>query len=84
MAIEDDIEDVISPYSLDRFLISNAPRMQKHIKNAKKPIDSRIVVSRGFNFFRKSKGEFLFAKNIWIYRRIERNHRINDLIEINS
>ena len=43
---EDDIQDVISPYSLDQFLISNAPRMWKRVKNAKKSIDSRIVVSR--------------------------------------
>ena len=26
---EDGIQDVISPYSLDQFLISNTPRMQK-------------------------------------------------------
>ena len=60
---EYDIQDVISPYSLDQFLISNAPRTWKRVKRAKKSIDSRIVVSRQFDSTRKSKGEFPFAKN---------------------
>ena len=29
---EDVIQDVISPYSLDQFLISNTPRMRKRVK----------------------------------------------------
>ena len=29
---EDDIQDVISPHSLDQFLISNTPRMRKCVK----------------------------------------------------
>ena len=37
---EDDIQDVISPYSLDQFLISITPRTQKHVKKAKKSKDS--------------------------------------------
>ena len=32
---EDGVQDVISPYSLDEFLISNTPRMQKHVKKGK-------------------------------------------------
>ena len=43
------IQDVISPYSLDQFLISNAPRTQKRVKNAKESKDSQIVVSRQFD-----------------------------------
>ena len=39
------IQDVISPYSLDQFLISNTPRTQKHVKKVKKSKDSQIVVS---------------------------------------
>ena len=34
------IQDVISPYSLDQFLISNAPQTQKRVKKAKKSNDS--------------------------------------------
>ena len=52
------IQDVISPYSLDQFLISNAPRTRKRVKKAKKSKDSQIVVSRQFDFTQKSKGEF--------------------------
>ena len=70
---EDGIQDVISPYSLDQFFISNTPQTRKHVKKAKKSKDSRIVVSRQFDFTRKSKGEFLFTKNIQIYRRIGDN-----------
>ena len=58
------IEDVISPYSLDQFLISNTPRTRKHVKQVKKSNDSRIVVSRQFDFTQKSKGVFSVAKNI--------------------
>ena len=57
------IQDVISRYSLDQFLISNTPRMRKRVKKVKKSKDSQIVVSRQFNFTRKSKGEFPVMKN---------------------
>ena len=53
---EDGIQDVISPYSLDQFLISNTPRTQKQVKKVKKSKDSQIVVSRQFDFTRKFKG----------------------------
>ena len=55
---EDGIQDVISPYSLDQFLISNTPRTQKHVKKVKKSKDSQILVSRQFDFSRKSKAGF--------------------------
>ena len=53
---EDGIQDVISPYSLDQFLSSNTPRTRKGVKKGKKSKDSRIVVSRQFDFTRKSNG----------------------------
>ena len=37
---EDDIQDVISPYSLGQFLISNTPRTRKCVKKLKKSKDS--------------------------------------------
>ena len=37
---EDDIQDVVSPYSLDQFSIANAPRMRKCVKNAKESNDA--------------------------------------------
>ena len=61
---EDGVQDVYSLYSLDQILISNAPQMQKRVKKAKKLKDSRIVVSRQFDFTRKSKGVVSVAKNI--------------------
>ena len=53
---EDGVQDVISPYSLDQILISNTPRTRKRVKKLNKSKDSQIVVSRQFNFARKSKG----------------------------
>ena len=37
---EDGIQNVISPYSLDQFLISNTPRTRKRVKKLKKSKDS--------------------------------------------
>ena len=46
------IQDVIYPYSFDQIFVSNAPQAWKRVKNAKKSNDSRIVVSRQFDFTR--------------------------------
>ena len=43
---EDRIQDVISPYLFDQFLISYTPRTRKRVKKVKKSKDSQIVVSR--------------------------------------
>ena len=61
---KDGVQDVHSPYSLDQILISNAPRTWKRVNKAKKSKVSRIVVSRQFDFTRKSKGVVSVAKNI--------------------
>ena len=61
---EDGIQDMIFPYPLDRFSISSTPWTRKRVKKGKKSIDSRIVVSRQFDFTQKSKGKFRFTKNI--------------------
>ena len=73
---EDGIQDVISPYSLDQFLISNTSWTRKRVKKVKKSKNSQIVVSRKFNFTQKSKGSVSVTKNTLIYRRIRRNHRM--------
>ena len=78
------VQDVISPYSLDQFLISSSPRTRKHVKKAKKSIDSRILVSRQFDFTQKSKGSFSVAKNIEFIEEKRRNRWINGLIAING
>ena len=54
---EEDIQDVISPYSLDQFLISNTPRTRRRVKKLKKSKDPQIVVSKYFDFARKSKND---------------------------
>ena len=77
------IQNVISPYSLDQFLISSTPWTRKRVKRGNKSNDSQIVVSRQFNFTRKSKGKFPSRRAFGFYRRIGRNHRINGLIAIN-
>ena len=81
---EDGIQDVISPYSLDQFLISNTPPTRKHVKKRKKSNDSRIVVPRQFDFTRKSKGPVFVARNIEFIEDFGRNRRISDLIVING
>ena len=58
------IQDVISPYSLDQFLISNTPWMRKHVKKVNKSKDPRIVVFRLFNFARKFMGSLFITKDI--------------------
>ena len=63
---EDGIQDVISPYPLDQFLISNTPRMWKRVKKGKKWIDSQIVVSRQFDFTQKSKDVFPFEEQFYL------------------
>ena len=55
---EDRVQDVISPYFLDQFLISSTPRTRKRVRKGKKSNDSRIVVSREFDFTQKYKGKF--------------------------
>ena len=80
---EDGIQDVISPYSLYQFMISNTPRTPKHVKKVNKLNDSRIVVSRQFDFTQKSKGKFssrrtfkfieYFGRNSWMRRFITIN-----------
>ena len=37
---EDGVQDVISPYPLDQFLISNTPQTRKCVKKGKKSIDA--------------------------------------------
>ena len=52
---EDDIQDVISPYSLDQILISNTPLMRKQVEKLKKLKYSQIVVFRQFDFLKNSR-----------------------------
>ena len=52
---DDDIQDMISPNSVDQFLISCTPRMRKWVNKLKKSKDSQIVVSRQFDSLKKSK-----------------------------
>ena len=63
---EDGVQDVISPRSLDQFLISNAPWTQKCIKKKFKSMDAWIVVSRQFDFTHNSKGTFLFEEQFYL------------------
>ena len=81
---EDGVQDMISPYPLDQFSISNTPQTQKRVKKGKKSIDSQIVVFRYFDFTQKSKGEFRFTKNTLIYRKIGCNSHIWTSIAING
>ena len=46
---EDDVQDVISPNSLNQILISYTPQTRKQVKKFKKSKDSQILVSRQFD-----------------------------------
>ena len=61
---EDEIQDVISSYSLYQFMISNTPKTRKRVKKLKKSKDSHIVMSRQFDFARKSKGDLLSRRTL--------------------
>ena len=76
---EDGIQDVISPYYLDQFLISNTPRMRKRVKKVKKSKDSQIVVSRHFEFTLKSKGKFSMRRTFRFIEELGVTVRSNDL-----
>ena len=73
---EDGIQDIISSYSFDQFLISNTSRMRKHIKKAKKSKDSEIMVSRYFNFTQKSKGSSSSRRTFGFIEEKRRNRQI--------
>ena len=57
---EDEIEvqDVISPPSLDQIMISSTPWTRKRVKNAKKSNSTRTVVSRQFDYLENSRAVF--------------------------
>ena len=63
---EDEVQDVISPHSFNQILISNPPRTRKRVKKRSKSMDAWIVVSRQFDFTRKSKGTFLFEEQFYL------------------
>ena len=53
-----EVQDVISPRSLDQISISSTPWTRKRVKNARKSNDTRIVVSRQFNYIENSRAVF--------------------------
>ena len=67
------IQDVISTYSFNQLLISNAPRTRKCVKNAKKSNDASIMVSRQFDKSRKSKGVLPLRRTVLFIEEKRRN-----------
>ena len=55
---KDGIQDVISPYSLNEFLISNSSQTQKYAKKLNKPKDSQIVESRQLVLLENTRVDF--------------------------
>ena len=58
-----EVQDVLSPRSLDQIPISSTPWTQKRVKNARKLIGSRIVVSRQFDYLENSRAVFPFEEH---------------------
>ena len=69
---EDEIEvqDVIFPRSLDQIPISSIPWMRKRVKNARKLIGTRIVVSRKFDYLENSRAVFPFRRTVYLKRKL--------------
>ena len=63
---EDEIEvqDVISPRSLDQIPISSTPWTRKRVKNAKKSNDTQIVMSRQFDYLENSRAVFSVEEQV--------------------
>ena len=68
---EDEIEvqDVISPRSLDQISISSTPWSRKRVKNARKLIGTRIVVSRQIDYLENSRAGFSVQRTVYLKRR---------------
>ena len=49
---EVEVQDVISPRSLDQILISSTPWMRKRVKNARKLIGAEIMVYKQFDYLK--------------------------------
>ena len=81
---EDGVQDVISPSSLDQFLISNTLWTWKGVKNVKKSNDTWIVVSRQFDLSRKSKSVLPLRRTVLFIEEKRRNRRIWTSIVING
>ena len=65
---EDEIEvqDVISPRSLDQILISGTPWMQKRVKNMKKSNDTRIGCLDSLNFSKIQGRNFRSRRTVYL------------------
>ena len=59
-----EVQDVISPRSLDQILISSTPWTHKRVKNAMKSIGTRIVVSKQFNYLENSRASFSVRRTL--------------------
>ena len=59
-----EVQDVISPQSLDQILISSTPWTQKRVKNARKLIGARIVVSKQLDYLKTSRALFSVEEQV--------------------
>ena len=69
---EDEIEvqDVISPRSLDQILISNIPWTQKRVKNINKSNGTRIVCLDSSNFSKIQRRSFHSRRTVYLNRKL--------------
>ena len=68
---EDDIQDVISPYSLNQILISSTHRTQKRVNKLKNSKDSQIVVSRQFDLLENPRVIFHREEHSNLFRALD-------------
>ena len=79
-----EVQDVISPRSLDQIPISSAPRMRKCIKNTMKLNGTRIGSMGGSNFSKIQGQSFPFAKNIAFIGEIGRDRSMSGHLAIDG
>ena len=57
-------QELISPYSLNEISLSNTPWMQKLIKKRREVKDSRIVVSRQFDYLTNPRMIYIIEEHL--------------------
>ena len=81
---EVEVQDVISPRSLDQILISSIPWTWKRVKNMKKIKWHSNWVSEQFEYLKNSRTKLPFAKNSVFKGEIRRNRPMKGRIAIND
>ena len=79
-----EVQDVISPRSLDQIQISSIPWMRKRVKKMKKSNDTRIGCLDNLNFLKIQGRNFHSRRIVYLKGKIGRKRLMKECIAINS